>query len=65
MIEVLRKGQRAWIQLRDADAEFGYYEYFGGSMAPLSRTGIVLAKTKERAEELLQMNNNLKDPVGR
>ena len=65
MIEVLRKGQRAWIQLRDADAEFGFYEYFGGSMAPLSRTGIVLAKTKERAEELLQMNNNLKDPVGR
>ena len=65
MIEALRKGQRAWIQVRDADAEFGYYESFGGSMASLSRTGIVLAKTKERAEELLQMNNNLKDPGGR
>ena len=65
MIEALRKGQRAWIQVRDADAEFGYYESFGGSMAPLSRTGIVLAKTKERAEELLQMNNNLKYPGGR
>lgn len=65
MIEVLRKGQRAWIQLRDADAEFGFYEYFGGSMAPLSRTGIVLAKTKERAEALLQITNDIKDPLGR
>lgn len=62
MIEVLRKGQRAWIQVRDADAEFGFYESFGGSMASLSQAGIVLAKTKERAEELLQINNNLKAP---
>ena len=62
MIEALRKGQRAWIQLRDADAELGYYESFGGSMASLSEAGIVLAKTKERAEELLQINNNLKAP---
>ena len=57
------KGQRAWIQVRDADAEFGTRKlrWINGLLGEWS----VLAKTKERAEELLQMNNNLKDPGGR
>lgn len=62
MIEVLRKGQRAWVQVRDSAADFGYLEFYPGSMANFVRPAILLSKTIERTEELLQMNNNLKDP---
>ena len=60
MIEVLRKGQRAWIQVRDSAADFGYLDAYPGSMANYRRPAIQLYKTKERTEELLQINNNLK-----
>ena len=52
----LKAAQRAWVQFRDADAEFhADLEARDGSMAPLVESGRKATLTKARVKELQQV----------
>ncbi len=52
----LKAAQRAWVQFRDADAQFhGDLEARDGSMAPLVEAGRRATMTKARVKELQQV----------
>lgn len=48
----LRVAQKAWLQYRDANAEFQASLAQGGTLAPLIRTTVLAEMTKARASEL-------------
>jgi uncharacterized protein YecT (DUF1311 family) len=50
--ESIRKAQRAWIALRDADCRVAYDIYEGGTMARLDSVSCVLRHTSERVLQL-------------
>lgn len=54
--EKLRVAQRAWLQYRDANAQFQASLAQGGTLAPLIRTTVLAEMTKARASELKNEN---------
>ena len=48
----LRVAQKAWLQYRDANAQFHFSLAQGGTLAPLIRTSVLTEMTQARASEL-------------
>ncbi len=59
--ERLRKAQRAWLAFRDANCDYQYVIYYGGSMAGLSYIACKADMTKVRVKELKTMMNGGED----
>lgn len=56
--EKLKKAQRAWMALRDADAEFFSDSFRGGTMEGLTYIGVQASMTENRIKELKDELNN-------
>jgi len=52
LVQKLRKAQRAWIALRDAQCTFESAQMFGGTMAPVLEIGCQTDLTKRRTRTL-------------
>jgi uncharacterized protein YecT (DUF1311 family) len=59
---MLRKAQRAWVAFRDANCDYQYQIYYGGSLAGLSYLACKSEMTKARVKELRTMMNGGEDP---
>ena len=59
---MLRKAQRAWIAFRDANCDYQYQVYYGGSLAGLSYLACKSEMTKARVKELRTMMNGGEEP---
>jgi uncharacterized protein YecT (DUF1311 family) len=59
---VLRKAQRAWVEFRDANCDYQYQVYYGGSLAGLSYLACKAEMTKARVKELKIMMNGGEEP---
>jgi uncharacterized protein YecT (DUF1311 family) len=59
---VLRKAQRAWVAFRDANCDYQYQVYYGGSLAGLSFLACKSDMTKARVHELKAMMNGGEEP---
>ena len=49
---ILRKGQRAWVQFRDAECEYEGLAERGGSMEPMTVNLCLTRMTRERIKQL-------------
>lgn len=50
--QILRKGQRAWIEFRDAQCEYEGLDERGGSMEPMTVNLCLARLTRERIKQL-------------
>lgn len=58
----LRKAQHAWIAFRDANCDYQYQVYWGGSIAGLSYLACKADMTQARVKELKSIMNGGEDP---
>ena len=59
---VLRKAQRAWVDFRDANCDYQYQIYYGGSLAGLSYVACKADMTQARVKELRSIMNGGEEP---
>lgn len=60
-VKAMKEGQRAWITFRDKTCEAEGYIFKGGSAEPLAVIGCKTQLTKERANQMFSLLENLGD----